>query len=273
MLIDAHCHVWRIGRNDHAWPTPDLAAIHRDFSLSDLAEAGGPLGLAGVVLVQSQPSARDTAWLLDLAASDPMVKGVVGWTDLAAADASARIAGLAADPRLKGLRPMLQDLADDAWILDPGLDAAIEAMVAADLAFDALVKPRHLPHLLAFVRRWPELRVVVDHGGKPAIGAGALDPWRERMAALAAEPMVHCKLSGLLTEAGDGPAAADLAPYISHLFDLFGPDRLMWGSDWPVLNLAGRYEAWLSLCQTLADAARLDRAALFGETARRFYRL
>ncbi|PVM82317.1 amidohydrolase family protein [Caulobacter radicis] len=267
MLIDAHCHVWRIGENDCRWPTPDLPVIHRDFGLDDLRAAGGP---DGVVLVQSQPSEQDTAWLLALAAEDPLALGVVGWMDLAAPDAPARIAALARDPKLKGLRPMLQDLASD-WILDPGLEPAIAAMVEAGLAFDALVRPRHLPSLLAFVRRWPDLRVVVDHGGKPAIGEGGMEPWRDDVAALAAEPGVQCKLSGLLTEAGDCPTAEVVAPYAAHLLEVFGPERLMWGSDWPVLNLAGGYAAWRDTCEAWVPPA--GRAALFGETARRFYRL
>ena len=270
VLIDAHCHVWRLGENDQTWPTPDLRAIHRDFSLGDLRMAGGPLGPTGVVLVQSQPSARDTAWLLELAAEDPLVMGVVGWTDLANADAAARIAGLAGNARLKGVRAMLQDL-PEAWILDPRLDRAIEALIAADLTFDALVKPEHLPSILALARRWPDLRLVIDHGGKPRIGEGSLDPWRDDIAALAEHPSVYCKLSGLLTEAGDTPDAETVAPFVEHLLEGFGPDRLMWGSDWPVLTLAGDYAGWRDLCAALAPAS--CHAALFGETARRFYRL
>lgn len=273
MLIDAHCHVWRIGRNDHEWPTPDLPVIHRDFSLGDLALAGADVGLAGAVLVQSQPSERDTEWLLEIAADTPLALGVVGWTDIAAPDAPERIAGLAVSPMLKGLRPMLQDLADD-WILDPRLEPAIAAMVAADLSFDALVRPRHLPSLLELVRRWPRLRVVIDHGAKPHIGAGELDPWRDQIAALAAQPGVHCKLSGLLTEAGDRPTAEALAPFAAHLLEVFGASRLMWGSDWPVLNLAGDYAGWKVMAEGFAAGLdQAERRALFGETARRFYRL
>jgi len=273
LLIDAHCHVWRIGRNDHTWPTPDLPAIHRDFDLDDLARAGAEVGLAGAVLVQSQPSQRDTEWLLEITADHPLALGVVGWTDIAAPDAAERIATLAASPRLKGLRPMLQDLADD-WILDPRLEPAIAVMVAADLSFDALIRPRHLPSLLELVRRWPDLRVVIDHGAKPDIGAGCLDPWREQIAALAAAPGVHCKLSGLLTEAGERASADALAPFAAHLLDVFGPDRLMWGSDWPVLNLAGDYAGWRAMADGFAaDLDHAGQSAVFGETARRFYRL
>lgn len=270
MLTDAHCHVWRIGENDHEWPTPDLPAIHRDFDLKDLRQVSNYNNFSGVVLVQSQPSERDTVWLLGLAAGDPLALGVVGWTDLAAPDAAERILALARDPWLKGLRPMLQDLAND-WILDPKLAPALEAMLAADLSFDALVKPRHLPAMLELVRRWPDLRVVIDHGAKPEIAAGRLDPWREQMAALAEQPGVHCKLSGLLTEAGDAPTAEAVAPYARHLIEVFGPDRLMWGSDWPVLNLAGDYPSWRAMCEAWVSPEQ--QPALFGETARRFYRL
>lgn len=274
MLIDAHLHVWRIGRNDCAWPTPDLAAIHRDFGLEDLKAAGAPVGLSGGVLVQSQPSDRDTAWLLDLAATEPLVLAVVGWSDLAAPDAPVRIADLARRPKLRGLRPMLQTLDDDAWILAPALEPAIAAMVAHDLTFDALVLPRHLPHLLTFARRWPDLPIVIDHGAKPDIAAGRLEPWRAGINALAAQPNVFCKLSGLLTEAGPEPSAQAMAPYVAHLVEVFGPQRLMWGSDWPVLNLAGDYAGWRDLSRRLSGLTQPDDlTALFGETARRFYRL
>jgi len=274
VLIDAHQHAWRIGENDCAWPTPDLAAIHRDYALEDLKAVGASVGLTGSVLIQSQPSDRDTDWLLDLAAAEPLVLAVVGWTDLAARDSPARIAALAARPKLLGLRPMLQDLEDDAWILRPTLTPAIEAMIDHGMRFDALVLPRHLPHLLTFVRRWPNLPIVIDHGGKPDIASETLDPWRTDIAALAAQPNVFCKLSGLLTQAAPGQSPTALTPYAAHLVQAFGPARLMWGSDWPVLDLAGDYAAWRHLAQDLSGLSRQDDLTLlFGETARRFYRL
>ncbi|WP_425997548.1 amidohydrolase family protein [Caulobacter sp. DWR1-3-2b1] len=272
-MIDAHHHFWRIGANDCMWPTPDLVAIHRNFGPADLKAVGEPLGLTGSVLVQSQPSARDTDWLLDLAADEPLVLAVVGWTDLAAPDAATRIARLAARPKLRGLRPMLQDLAE-TWVLEPALEPAIRAMLAHDRSFDALVRPRHLPHLLTFARRWPDLRIVIDHGGKPAMAVCGLDPWRTHIAAFAALPNVFCKLSGLLTEASPDQPPEALAPYVAHLVETFGPSRLMWGSDWPVLNLAGDYAGWLALARRLSGHTQPDDlAALFDETARRFYRL
>lgn len=272
-MIDAHQHFWRIGAHGCEWPTADLAAIHRDFGPEDLAAVGAPAGLTGSVLVQSQANDLDTDWLLELAADEPLVLAVVGWSDLSAPDAPTRIADLAGRPKLRGLRPMLQDLADDAC-LDPALAPAITAMIAHDLSFDALVRPRHLPHVLTFARRWPDLRIVIDHGGKPDIAAGELNPWRSDMTALAALPNVFCKLSGLLTEAGPDPTPEALSSYIDHLVEAFGPSRLMWGSDWPVLNLASDYAGWLALARRLSGLTQPDDLAdLFGETARRFYRL
>lgn len=271
MIVDAHQHFWRIGENDCTWPTPDLAAIHRDFEPAELAALAAPLGVAGSVLVQSQPSDRDTQWLLNLADRTPFVEAVVGWADLKAGGAARRIADLAARPKLRGLRPMLQSLPED-WIVDPALDPAIEAMKAHRLSLDALVFTRHLPNLEVFASRNPDLPIVIDHAAKPPIASGALDPWRGRMERMAALPNVSCKLSGLLTEAAPGQGADALAPYVTHLVEIFGPSRLMWGSDWPVLGLACDYAQWLEMARTLSGVSDgAARAALFSGTARAFY--
>uniref|UniRef100_B0T1C2 Amidohydrolase 2 n=1 Tax=Caulobacter sp. (strain K31) TaxID=366602 RepID=B0T1C2_CAUSK len=275
MLVDAHQHFWRVGENGFCWPTPDLAAIHRDFGPADLATAGRTLGLTGSVLVQSQADDRDTDWLLDVAADAPLVLGVVGWTDLLAPDAPARIADLARRPKLRGLRPMLQNLDDDAWIAAPDLDPALDAMIAHGLSLDALVLTRHLPHLLTLTHRRPDLAIVIDHGAKPPIATGEhADAWARGIDALAACPQVFCKLSGLLTEASPGQTPDALSPYVQRLVSAFGPERLMWGSDWPVLNLAGDYGGWLATAKTLSGLTDpADLAALFGGACRRFYRI
>jgi L-fuconolactonase len=207
-----------------------------------------------------------------LAQTDPFILGVVGWADLKAPGAPARIAALAARPKLKGLRPMLQALEDDAWIDDVALDPAIDAMVTAGLSLDALVFTRHLPHLEAMARRHPDLTVIIDHAAKPPIAGGGLEPWRAQMRRLADLPQVWCKLSGLLTEAAPGAGPEALSPYVEHLVQVFGPERMIWGSDWPVLLLAGDYAGWLDMAQQLTaplgDEARL---AIFEDNARRAY--
>lgn len=273
MLIDAHQHFWRIGQNDCVWPTPDLAAIHRDFEPRDLRAAAGS-ELAGAVTVQSQPSDADTDWLLRLTQDEPLVLGVVGWVDLSSPKAPARIAALSAAPKFKGVRPMLQDLSDDAWIARSDLEPAIDALVAHDLSLDALVFTRHLSHLLTLATRRPDLRIVIDHGAKPPIASDAFAEWAEAMSKLASLPQVYCKLSGLLTEARPDQPPEAINPYVDQLIALFEPDRLMWGSDWPVVGLAADYAAWLGQAKSfpaLRDPAFAQ--AVFSDVARRFYRL
>jgi L-fuconolactonase len=274
MLVDAHQHFWRLADRNGAWPPADLAAIYRDFFPADLAPLLARHGVARTVLVQSMPNEDDTHFMLGLARANPFIGGVVGWADLKAPDAPARIAALAADPLLKGLRPMLQDLGDDAWIDDPALAPAVQAMLDHGLSFDALVLPRHLPALHAFAARHPTLPIVIDHGAKPLIAAGVAEPWRTDIARLAALPQVCCKLSGLVTEAGAGWDVDRLRPYVDHLLECFGPRRLIWGSDWPVLNLAADYARWLDACASLLDGLpEDDREAVFGLNALRFYRI
>lgn len=290
-MIDAHQHFWRIGQNDCSWPTSDLIEIYRDFLPDDLAPLAAISGVTGTVLVQSQDSDADTDFLLALATESDLVKAIVGWVDLAAPQAPARIAQLVKHPKMRGLRPMLQGLADDSWILDPKLEPAIAAMIAADISLDALVFNRHLPYLRVFAKRHPQLAIVIDHAAKPAIAAHGLqkptgfyektgfNEWADNISTLAELPQIHCKISGLLTEAGAAQGPSELQPYVSHLYSAFGAHRLMWGSDWPVLNLApnqifNRYDAWLAMAKELLQNLGDDeRDAIFGGTARRFYRV
>jgi L-fuconolactonase len=274
MRVDAHQHFWRIADRNGAWPPPALAAIHRDFAPGELAPLLARHNITRTVLVQSMPNEQDTQFMLDLARRNAFIAGVVGWADLKGANAPERIAVLARDPLLKGLRPMLQDEVDERWIDDAALEPAIAAMRRHDLSLDALVLPRHLPALLAFAQRYPDLPIVIDHGAKPAIATGELEPWRRDLAALARLPQVHCKLSGLVTEAGGAWNVERLRPYVEHILDAFGPGRVIWGSDWPVLHLAANYAQWIAASETLL--AGLDGAArddIFGLNAVRFYRL
>jgi L-fuconolactonase len=270
MRIDAHQHFWLLKDRQGVWPPPQLAAIHRDFLPHDLQPILETAKVSGTVVVQTMENAADSDFMLGLAATNSFINGVGGWVDMKSPTAAKEITGRAKHSKFKGVRPMLQDIADVTWIDDPGLDPAVDALVQSGLVFDALVLPPHLPHLLSFARRHANLPIVIDHGAKPLIATGHFSAWRRDMAALASLPNVHCKLSGLLTERGDQKPES-VRPYAETILELFGPERVIWGSDWPVLRLAGDYQAWLDFCLDMVPSS--DHAAVFGGNAVRFYRL
>jgi L-fuconolactonase len=274
--VDAHQHFWALSRGDYDWLTPALAPLYRDFGPADFAPFARAAGVTHSVVVQAAPTVAETRYLIEIARKHPFIAGVVGWVPLDDPDAPSIIAELAREPKFKGVRPMLQDLPDDDWIGRPTLSRAIDALIEHRLIFDALVFARHLPYLLEFAQRYPSLTIVIDHGGKPPIAdaKSKWQPWADRIAALARLPQVYCKLSGLATEAGPGWTGERLAPYVEHLITHFGANRLMWGSDWPVLELNGDYAAWHGCAQRLtAKLPAHERAAIFGGTASACYRL
>lgn len=262
--VDAHHHVWRVDRGDYGWLTPDLP-IYRDYTLDDLRPHLARAGITATVLVQAAPSEAETDFMLAaMDASGGLVRGVVGWAPF---DAVPRLARRLADPRIVGIRPMLHDITDDHWVLWPEHDAALRAIAASGKAFDALIRPRHLRAIATLADRHPELRIVVDHGAKPAIAAGMWEPWATALHDLAQRPNVSCKLSGLLTEAG----GRDVTRHARHVLSCFGADRVMFGSDWPVVDLAGGYDAWFAIADGLLDDT--TRAKVLGGSAARLYRL
>lgn len=274
MRIDAHQHFWSVARGDYGWLTPELGAIYRDFGPDDLGPHLTEAGIDGTVLVQAAPTVAETEFMLSLADTTPFIKGVVGWVDFAAEDAPTQIAALAGHPALVGLRPMIQDLPDPDWMLGEALTPAFDALKANDLTFDALTLPQHLGPLRALLARHGDMRVVIDHGSKPLIWDGVIEGWADDMVALARETSAFCKLSGLVTEAHPNWTTEDLRPYVQHLLDHFGPDRLIWGSDWPVCTLASSYARWWDTTQELlAGLTATERDAILGGTAARAYSL
>lgn len=276
-MIDAHFHSWQLARGDYGWLTADLAPIYRDVQVADWQAQAHHWGITGGVLVQAAPTAQETQHLLQLAQHHPAVLGVVGWMDMLAPDALEQVAWSAAQPLLKGLRPMLQDLTDPDWILQPAIQPVLAAMACCGLVLDALIKPVHLPRILALTQAHPNLTVVVDHGAKPVIQTEALGAWAEAMTQLAwaTDPArVVCKMSGLWTEAPAGQAVEAVRPWCEALMKIWGAQRLLWGSDWPVLELAGSYAEWRQLSlQLLAPWSEQDQNAVLGGNARRIYGL
>lgn len=285
--IDAHQHFWRLQRGDYRWlraDVPALAPIHRDVEPDDLRPLLARHNIVKTIAVQAADSEAETEHLLALARANHFIAGVVGWVDLADEACIGTLARWADKPALKGVRPMLQDLPDHDWIATRPHPAAVRALLKHGLRFDALVQPWHLESLLRFVDAWPSLPVIVDHAAKPQLAVGWsapwADAWRRGMRELARRPQVWCKVSGLLTEAA-APARAGgeagfeaIEPVWQTLLEHFGPQRLVWGSDWPVLELAADYARWVALSERLfADLSEAERRAVWHDNAVRFYGL
>jgi L-fuconolactonase len=277
VIVDAHHHVWDPAAREHAW-LEDIPALNRPFSLADFAEASAAEGVTASVLVQVLADAAETEEFLALAASSDLVAGVVGWTDLtspAVADEIARLRALPGGGRLAGVRHLVQDEPDPGWLEQPAVRWGLRAVGAAGLAYDLLVRPAQLPAALAVTAALGDVRFVLDHGAKPAIGSGDMEPWATLISDLAARPNVVCKVSGLVTEAGPGWTPPQIAPYIDHLLECFGPGRLMFGSDWPVCTLAASYDEVVALARdTLAGLlGPSDLDAVFATNAASVYGL
>jgi len=279
VIIDAHHHLWLRSRGDYHWldsrSNPALAPIERDYLLDDYRPLAMANGIDGSVLVQAAESVAETRWLLAQArASQGLILGVVGWIDMAAPDAPDVLRGLARDGLLRSVRPMLQDIPDVDWVLQPKLDAAFRALIELDLSFDILIRPPHLRSALALLARYPQLRAIVDHCAKPDIAYGMWQPWADGMRRIALETQAWCKLSGLATEARRGWTVDDLRPYVEHVIECFGPQRIAWGSDWPVMTLNTDYERWLEVAKQLIESlSPADQSGIMGLNAVRLYRL
>ncbi|MEU7242515.1 amidohydrolase family protein [Streptomyces sparsogenes] len=277
--IDAHHHLWDLARREQPWMDgPWADPIRRTYTLEDLEPHLGAHGVAATVVVQSSSSHRETLELLATAAASERVAGVVGWADLTDPALPEAVAALRAAPggdRLVGLRHQVQDEPDPRWLDRPDVRRGLARLADADLAYDLLVTPRELPAAIDAVRDLPAVRFVLDHAAKPPVADGARAPWDRDLAALADLPNVVCKLSGLVTEAAwDAWRPEQVLPYARYVLDTFGPDRVLFGSDWPVCTLAATYDQVVAL----AEAATLhlgepERAAVFGGTAVRAYGL
>ena len=273
MIVDAHQHFWDPARGDYGWLTPDNP-IHRVFSADDLQPLMAQAGVDATIIVQAAPTLAESDYMLDIARNTPWILGVVGWIDLEAADAVKEVQRRAGDPLFLGVRPMLQDLADPNWILQAKLAPVLNAVATEGLVFDALILPDQIAVITELAKRHPQLSIVLDHAAKPQFGdADAMAKWVSEIEKLAVLPNVTCKVSGLLTELKAGGSRDDIVRAVGVLFDLFGRERLLWGSDWPVLTLAGNYQDWFELVRETVmakDSGAVD--AIMGGNTLRIYR-
>ena len=277
-MIDAHHHLWEVARGDYGWLDSQkdaaLAPIVRDFTADDYSQVMTTHLVTGSVLVQAAPTEAETAWLIVQAKrAAGRVKGVVGWIDLSASDSVEKIQLLAQEPLLKGIRPMLQDIENVNWLAQDQVQKGLEAMTNSGLALDLLVRTEHLPTVLRVLQEHPKLKAVIDHAAKPELRREDwFGPWARFIRAIADKTHAYCKFSGLVTESLEHMAVSRIESVFDHLATTFGPQRLMWGSDWPVCELAGGYTRWLHMAQTCAnDLSDDQKHAIFHTNAEQFY--
>jgi L-fucono-1,5-lactonase len=275
MRIDAHQHFWVYDQSEYAWIDDSMASLRRDFLPNDLKIELGRKGFQGCVAVQARQTLEETRWLLDLATHASFILGVVGWVDLQSPDARSQLEAFAGNPKLVGIRHIVQAEPNDRFLLQPEFLRGISLLEEFDLAYDLLIYPKHLPVAAEFVRRFPRQRFVLDHLAKPPIKSGSLRPWERGMRELGTLPNVFCKLSGLVTEADwQNWKPEHIAPYMDVAFETFGPRRLMIGSDWPVCTLAASYTRAIDLVESyLSQHATEVQEAALGGNAQQFWKL
>ncbi|MBM0106867.1 amidohydrolase family protein [Steroidobacter sp. S1-65] len=274
IVVDAHVHLWDPARGDYGWLKPELTGLYRRFEVQELHALLEPAHVDGVVLVQAAPTAAETDYLLGIAEQTPWVFGVVGWIDFDAENVVDVVASRARHRKLVGVRPMLQDLDDPEWILNPTRAPALTALASHGLVFDALIHPQHIGAIEQIAERHPDLSIVIDHAAKPIISAQPDLAWRDGMRRLAARNNVACKLSGLLTQLVPNTSEEHVSAHAEVVMDLFGPCRTLWGSDWPVLTQAAPYSQWFELTQQiLSRLSATERRAVLGGNAARIYHL
>ncbi|MGJ8678835.1 amidohydrolase family protein [Paraglaciecola sp.] len=276
-IIDSHHHLWRLERADYSWLTPGLSALYKDFTANDYHQVIESKRVISSVLVQAADTDAETDFLIEQANSNEFISGVVGWVDLSAPVELVwpRLMELVAHPKFKGIRPMLQDIEDPEWILNPEFKPVLESLIALDLTFDALVRTDHLAAIFTIATQYPRLKIVIDHCAKPDIANGEFKAWAAQITQFADLKNVYIKVSGLTLEANlEQQKSEYFKPYFDQVYQTFGSQRMMWGSDWPVLNIQSDYISWLELSQEFASEWPEDeKQAFWSGTANQFYQL
>lgn len=276
MLIDAHHHLWRYNNRDYTWMSSGaMVSLRRDFLIPDLEAVMRESAVEGTLAVQARQTLEETEWLLDLSSRHPFILGVVGWVPLCEADAALHLDRFAQNPRLKAVRHVLHDEPDDFFMLREDFNRGVRLLTPRGLTYDILIFERHLPQTINFIDRHPQQIFVVDHIAKPRIKEAVLSPWKEKIAELARRENVYCKVSGMVTEADwNAWTESQLRPYFDVVLSAFRPNRLMFGSDWPVLTLAATYHRWVETFRSFIAELSADEQDQIGRgTARIAYRL
>ena len=273
--IDTHHHLWRHVAEQYPWMSERMTVLRRDYLLDDLVSVTRASSITGTIVVQARQCVEETVWLAEISEGTDLIRGVVGWAPLIDPGISTILENLASSPKVKAMRHVLHDEADDFYMLRSDFNRGVSYLKDLDLAYDLLIFERHLPQTIEFVDRHPNQRFVLDHIGKPLIRDKQVAPWRDRMYTLAARENVYCKLSGMVTEADWTTwTSEDLKVYWDLVLEAFGPSRIMFGSDWPVLTVASTYERWVQTVEeAISNLTANEREWIFSRTAMQAYKL
>lgn len=273
--VDSHQHFWQLSRGGYSWLTPELSVLYQDFTPEKLAPELCKNNIGQTILIQAANSEEEIDFMLGIAEINEFVAGVIGWIDMEASTVLEKLEHYCENKYFKGIRPMLQDIDDVNWILKDKFTPIFQLMAKKKLTLDALIKDIHLSNIHILAERHPTLNIVIDHCAKPDLSKSPTNFWKNKLINMAQCKNVYIKLSGLLTEAPQGKVnIEDIQPYFDHIMTAFGSERIMWGSDWPVVKLNGDYGTWVSLTQSLLQKRSLnEQRKIWAENARKFYNL
>jgi L-fuconolactonase len=273
--IDAHHHLWRYLPPGQTWMADGMEGLRRDFLIEDLRAETTDVGVTGTIVVETERSVEETGWLSQVAASDDLICGVVGWAPLTSPAVVAELERIASLPKMKAIRHPIHDEADDQFVLRDDFNLGVAALKRFDLRYDILIFERHLPQTIQFVDRHPDQVFILDHAAKPLIRDRVFSPWRENIRKLARRSNVYCKVSGMVTEADwHAWSEEDVSPYIETVVEAFTPNRIMFGSDWPVMTLASSYRRWMATIQrAITQLSVTEKERILGGTAVEAYGL
>ena len=274
-IVDSHQHFWQVGRFEYPWMSREVEVLYRDYLPAMIEPILKRCGVEKTILVQASNSLEETRWLLKLADQNPFIAGVVGWVDLSVREVGHQLNEFVAHPKFKGVRHLVESEPADDWLIQENVLAGLRSLASFGISYDLLVHTRHLKHVGTVAESCPELSLVVDHLAKPPIESGDISEWAREIKEVAAYPKISCKLSGLVTEANlTAWRTEDLRPVVQTALEYFGPERLMFGSDWPVCLRAASYDRVLEAFQSLlADLNDEERSRIFSRNATEFYRL
>lgn len=275
MKIDSHHHLWAYNEADYGWMNDEMAVIKKDHLPNDLKDVLATVGFDGSVVVQARQSLEETRWLLKMADENPEIKGVVGWVDLRSEELKSQLEEFASHPKFVGVRHVVQDEPEDDFIIGYAFVKGIELLESYNLVYDILIFPRQLPYASQLVARFPDTTFVLDHIAKPHIKDDELAAWASDIYELAMSSNVYCKVSGMVTEADwKNWKPADFIPYLDVVFDAFGTERIMIGSDWPVCRLGGEYAEVMNIViDYIKDRSESEKQAILGGNAVEAYKL